>query len=123
MITLSIRIGELLSEADRRTLAWIRERVLAGLPIRDVFLLDAHGREVAPGNRVRADTRSMTHPISAKATIVRLAELPALTGDEVDQGRVVGSVLRARVFGSPPGPRLSLCEGRLRDRTRDSHSP
>ena len=49
MITLAIRPGEPLSEQDRRTLAWIRKRLRAGLPVRDVILLDAHGREVATG--------------------------------------------------------------------------
>ena len=48
MITLSIRIGEPVSEADRRTLEWIRERIRLGLPVSDVHVLDEDGNEIAP---------------------------------------------------------------------------
>ena len=53
VIVLSLRIGEPVSEQDRRTLAWIRERTRLGLPVRDVFLLDARGREIAKGDSRR----------------------------------------------------------------------
>jgi hypothetical protein len=57
VLTLSIRIGQPLSEADRRTLAWIRERLRAGLPITDVHLLDEDGNEVTPTRRVHQAPR------------------------------------------------------------------
>ena len=46
VITLSIRIGQPVSEPDRRTLERMRERVRVGLPITDVHLLDEDENEV-----------------------------------------------------------------------------
>jgi hypothetical protein len=48
VITLSIRIGEPVNEADRWTLQRMRERVRMGLPITDVHLVDEDGNEVTP---------------------------------------------------------------------------
>jgi hypothetical protein len=48
MFTLSIRIGEPVTEADRRTLGQMRERIRVGLPITDVHLLGEDGNEVTP---------------------------------------------------------------------------